>query len=109
MKNQFYGRSKIQLVDNILLTEDFIRLNLAAGFIDSPLNKVEDALKNVLFNVSTFCNGEVIEIGRLIGNGTIYWYLQDITIFPEYQLKGIEKSIVNRLIKHIEKTAIPST
>ena len=100
---------KVQLVDNTLLAEDFIRLKLATGFMNSPLNQVEDALKNGLFNVSAIYNGKVIGMGRLIGDGAMYWYLQDIIILPEYQRKGIGKSIVNRLIEHIENTAIPNT
>lgn len=100
---------KVQLVDDALLAEDFIRLKLATGFINRPLNQVEDALKNGLFNVSAIYNGKVIGMGRLIGDGAMYWYLQDIIILPEYQRKGIGKSIVNRLIEHIENTAIPNT
>ena len=100
---------KVQLVDDALLAEDFIRLKLATGFMNRPLNQVEDALKNGLFNVSAIYNGKVIGMGRLIGDGAMYWYLQDIIILPEYQRKGIGKSIVNRLIEHIENTAIPNT
>ena len=100
---------KVQLVDDALLAEDFIRLKLATGFMNRPLNQVEDALKNGLFNVSAIYNGKVIGMGRLIGDGAMYWYLQDIIILPEYQRKGIRKSIVNRLIEHIENTAIPNT
>ena len=100
---------KVQLVDDALLVEDFIRLKLATGFMNRPLNQIEDALKNGLFNVSAIYNGKVIGMGRLIGDGAMYWYLQDISILPEYQRKGIGKCIVNRLIEHIENTAIPNT
>ena len=100
---------KVQLVDDALLVEDFIRLKLATGFMNRPLNQIEDALKNGLFNVSAIYIGKVIGMGRLIGDGAMYWYLQDISILPEYQRKGIGKCIVNRLIEHIENTAIPNT
>ena len=100
---------KVQLVDDALLVEDFIRLKLATGFMNRPLNQIEDALKNGLFNVSAIYNGKVIGMGRLIGDSAMYWYLQDISILPEYQRKGIGKCIVNRLIEHIENTAIPNT
>lgn len=63
---------KVQLVDDALLAEDFIRLKLATGFMNSPLNQVEDALKNGLFNVSAIYNGKVIGMGRLIGDGAMY-------------------------------------
>ena len=48
-------------------------------------------------------------MGRLVGDGAMYWYLQEIVVLPEYQGKGIGKSIVNRLIEYIKSTAILGT
>ena len=98
-----------ELVDNVLSAEDFIRLKAATGFIDRPLKQVEKALKNGLFNVSAVCDGKVIGMGRLVGDGAMYWYLQEIIVLPEYQGKGIGKSIVNRLIERIKSEAVPGT
>ena len=98
-----------ELVDNVLSAEDFIRLKVATGFIDRPLQQVERALKNGLFNVSAVCDGKVIGMGRLVGDGAMYWYLQEIIVLPEYQGRGIGKSIVNRLIEHIKSEAVPGT
>lgn len=100
---------QFELVDNVLSSEDFIRLKVATGFIDRPLQQVEQALKNGLFNVSAICDGKVVGMGRLVGDGAMYWYLQEIIVLPEYQGKGIGKSIVNRLIEHIQSSAIPGT
>lgn len=100
---------QFQLVDNVLKAEDFIRLKIAAGFIDRPLCQVEKALESGLFNVSAECEGEVVGMRRLVGDGAMYWYLQDIIILPEYQGKGIGRSIVERLLEHIKNTAVPGT
>ncbi len=48
-------------------------------------------------------------MGRLVGDGAMYWYLQEIVVLPEYQGKGIGKSIVNRLLEHIKSAAVPGT
>ena len=100
---------QFELADNVLKSEDFIRLKVATGFIERPLQQVEMALKNGLFNVSAICDGKVVGMGRLVGDGAMYWYLQEIVVLPEYQGKGIGKSIVNRLIEYIKSTAIPGT
>lgn len=100
---------QFKLIDNELNAEDFIRLKLATGFIERPLSQVEKALKNGLFNVSAVSGGNVVGMGRLVGDGAMYWYLQDIVVLPEYQGKGIGKRIVNRLVEHIENTALPGT
>lgn len=100
---------QFELADNVLKAEDFIRLKVATGFIERPLPQVEKALQNGLFNVSAICDGKVVGMGRLVGDGAMYWYLQEIIVLPEYQGKGIGKSIVNRLMEYIKDAAIPGT
>lgn len=100
---------EIELVDNVLSAEDFMRLKLATGFMNRPSEQVEKALKNGLFNVSAIYKGEVIGMGRLVGDGAMYWYLQEIIVLPEYQGKGIGRKIVNRLIEYIKDASIPGT
>ena len=100
---------QFELVDNALTPEDFVRLKVATGFLDRPLEQAEKALQNGLFNVAAICDGQVIGRGRLVGDGAMYWYLQEIIVLPEYQGNGIGKSIVNRLLEHIKETAIPGT
>lgn len=100
---------RFELVDNVLTAEDFVRLKVVTGFIERPLEQVEIALKNGLFNVSAICDGKVVGMGRLVGDGAMYWYLQEIIVLPEYQGKGIGKSIVNRLLEHIKSNSVPGT
>ncbi|MCI9232524.1 MAG: GNAT family N-acetyltransferase [Lachnospiraceae bacterium] len=103
------GSIRFELAENVLKAEDFIRLKVATGFLERPLPQVEKALENGLFNVSAICDGKVVGMGRLVGDGAMYWYLQEIIVLPEYQGKGIGKSIVERLLEHIERTAVPGT
>ena len=88
---------QFELVDNVLKAEDFVRLKVATGFIDRPIQQVEVALKNGLFNVSAICDGKVVGMGRLVGDGAMYWYLQEVIVLPEYQGKGIGKQIIETL------------
>ena len=100
---------KFELEDNTLSAEEFIHLKVATGFMDRPPEQVEKALANGLFRVSAISNGEVVGKGRLVGDGAMYWYLQEILVLPEYQGKGIGKAIVNRLLDYIQNTAIWGT
>lgn len=60
------------LLDNSLSAEDFIRLKVAAGFMDRPIGQAEKALENGLFNVSAISEGKVVGMGRLVGDGAMY-------------------------------------
>ncbi|MBR2950657.1 MAG: GNAT family N-acetyltransferase [Lachnospiraceae bacterium] len=97
------------LIENKLTARDFLRLKVATGFRDRPIDQVEKALKNNLFDVIAVYNDEVIGMGRLVGDGVMYWYLQEIIVLPEFQGKGIGTRIVNRLLGYIEENTTPGT
>ena len=96
---------KYDLVDNVLHADDFLRLRKEVNFTLKTSEQAEIAIGNGLFNVAAISNGVVIGMGRLIGDGAMYWYLQDIAITPQYQGKGIGRAIVMHLIEYVKKTA----
>ena len=52
--------NEIELVDNILKPEDFVRLRNATAFADIPIEHARKALQNGLLNVSALKNGKVM-------------------------------------------------
>ena len=78
---------EIKLVDNVLQAEDFVRLRIEAGFVEIPVDHARKALQNGLINVSAIYNGELVGMGRLVGDGAMYWYLQEIIILPPISAK----------------------
>ena len=101
------GNAEYTLCENQLKAADFIRLKVAAGFRERPIELVEKALSNNLFDVTATVNGEVIGMGRLVGDGVMYWYLQEIIVLPEYQNQGIGTAIVNRMLEYISEHTEP--
>ena len=97
---------QISLVDNILQAEDFVRLRIEAGFAEVPVDHAKKALQNGLINVSAIYHGELVGMGRLVGGGAMYWYLQEIIILPQFQRKGIGTMIVNHLVDYARANSI---
>ena len=91
------------LIENKLEANDFIKLKVAAGFRERPVEFVKSALRNDLYDVVALVNDEVVGMGRLVGDGVMYWYLQEIVILPEYQGRGIGTAIVNKLLNYIQE------
>ena len=75
---------EVRLVDNILQAEDFVRLRIETGFARIPVEHARKALKNSLINVSAIYQNELVGMGRLVGDGAMYWYLQEIIILPRF-------------------------
>ena len=97
---------EVRLVDNILQAEDFVRLRIETGFAEIPVEHARKALQNGLTNVSAIYNGELVGMGRLVGDGAMYWYLQEIIILPKYQRKGIGTIIVDYLVDYAKANSI---
>lgn len=71
-------------------------------------NPIEDevvqlALENDLFSIGIFDNERIIGMGRIIGDGAIYFYIQDLIVLPEYQGKGIGKLIMDHIEAYLNK------
>lgn len=97
---------EIRLVDNVLQADDFIRLRIEAGFVEIPMDHAKKALQNGLINVSAIYKGELVGMGRLVGDGAMYWYLQEIIVLPRFQRKGIGTMIVNHLVDYARANSI---
>ncbi len=95
----------VELVENVLKAEDFVRLRRETGFAEVPVEHARIALRNGLVNVSVLYCGELIGMGRMVGDGAMYWYLQEIIVLPEFQGKGIGTMIVNYLVDYAIKNS----
>ncbi len=99
----------IQLIENGLRPEDFVTLRASVGFMQTPIHQAEKALEKGLFSIMAMDEDKVIGMGRLVGDGIMYSYIQDVCILPEYQGKGIGKAIIERLIAFVEMNGLPET
>ena len=99
----------IVIEENTLTANQFQQIRESTGRKPPPLSQIEDALKAGLYNVIAKHNGQPIGMGRLVGDGSMYWYIQDLFIDPAYQGQGIGKTIMKYLTNHIENAGLPNT
>jgi ribosomal protein S18 acetylase RimI-like enzyme len=48
---------------------------------------------------------KVVGCGRVIGDGGIYFYIQDIIVLPEFQGKGIGRRIMDAVMEYLKAHA----
>jgi len=66
---------------------------------------VEKSLKNDLFSVCVFDEKTLVGMGRIVGDGAIYFYIQDVIVTPSYQGKGIGVLMMNEIEAYLEENA----
>ena len=86
---------------------EYKRLRDLAGWWETDENATGLALKNSLFSVVAVEDDMVIGVGRIIGDGGLYFYLQDLIIDPKFQKKGLGKTLVKGLMGYITAHAKP--
>lgn len=67
-----------------------------------------EGLNNSLYAVCVIQNESVIGTGRIVGDGGIYFHLQDVIVHPDEQGKGIGTKIIEKLMNYIVVHAAPN-
>jgi GNAT superfamily N-acetyltransferase len=87
--------------------EQYLALRQSVGWHRLPADTVANSLSSSIFNVCAVHADEVIGFGRVVGDGYIYFYLQDIIVHPDWQGQGIGKAIIQHLYDKVLAVAVP--
>jgi len=93
------------LVVGIPSVEDYCRLRVSAGLSPKSKEAAAAGLPNTLFGVLVLKEDRVIGMGRVIGDGALFYQVVDIAVEPEHQRRGLGKAIVSEIVDHLKKSA----
>jgi len=86
--------------------EEYAALIEAVGWAGyTNLEPIPIALRNSLFCVVALKKSDVIGMGRLVGDGARFIYVQDIMVLPKYQGRGVGTAIMDSLMTYIDNHA----
>jgi ribosomal protein S18 acetylase RimI-like enzyme len=95
-----------QIVDRAPTVEEYRAVCAAVGW-ESVINfdAARTSLPNSLFAVVALYEGEVVGMGRIVGDGAIFFYIQDIAVVPEHQNRGVGSMLMVRLMAYLRDHA----
>ena len=93
------------LVERSPTIEEYQRLRETVGWGKMDIEAMEIGLRNSLFSVCVIYKNEVIGCGRVVGDGGIYFYIQDIIVLPKFQRQGIGKRIMDAVMSYLSSHA----
>ena len=96
------------LVERAPTAREYQRLHQAAGWSNVDLESTELGLRNALFSVCLLHRDQAIGCGRVIGDGGIYFYIQDVILLPEYQGRGLGRRIMDAVMGYLKAHAKPN-
>ena len=85
--------------------EEYLFLRKSVGW---PLFSVEMAsagLERSLFGVCILRGDKIVGAGRIVGDGAIYFHIQDVIVHPAAHRSGVGKMIMAELMTYISAKA----
>jgi GNAT superfamily N-acetyltransferase len=94
-----------ELVERDPTVLEYQRLRRAVGWGEMSDEGVAAGLPNALFSVVLELDGEAVGCARIVGDGGLYLYLQDVIVLPEHQGNGYGARLMDALMGYLERTA----
>ena len=66
---------------------------------------IEEALSRDLYSLVVYKARELVAMARVIGDGAIYYYIQDLIVHPDFRNQGVATSVMNKIDAYISKNA----
>jgi len=98
----------IRLVERFPGVEDYLRLRQAAGMHPKSAEAANRALPNTIYGISLLREGELVGMGRIIGDNGCFFVIVDIAVIPELQGQGLGRRIMAALDAWIQ-SHVPAT
>lgn len=98
-------KDDIELIERRPTVAEYQVLRAAVAWPKVGAQQVEQGLVSDLYAVCAERAGETIGCARLVGDGGIYIYIQDVIVLPKYQGLGLGRRLMERVMAQIERFA----
>lgn len=100
--------AKISYIGRSVMPQEFMQIREGLGLPPVEFPVAARALRDDLFSVIVLLDGETpVACGRLIGDGALAFYVQDVLVVPKMQRRGVGSKIMEILLSHLEAVAAP--
>jgi GNAT superfamily N-acetyltransferase len=96
-----------RLVERDPTVEEYQRLRGAVGWGEMSDEGVAVGLPNALYSVVLELDGEAVGCGRVVGDGGLYFYLQDVIVLPEHQGRGQGARLMDAVMGYLARACPP--
>lgn len=97
------------VVNRTPTVEEYNRVRQAAGLSVKDEVAAREGLANTLFGVCVIYEGSAVGIGRVIGDGGLFFDIVDMAVVEAHQKRGLGEMIMNALLSYIDTHARPTS
>lgn len=94
----------IRLIENDISVEEYLCIRKQVRWAELQEAQAKQAIEKSLFFVKAVDDsGNLIGMGRIVGDGAVICYIQDLVVVPEAQGQGVGTLIIERLIAYVDE------
>lgn len=97
------------LKDNVLDVNTYLELRRAVEWKPLTEEQAKKAIEGSLLTVVAYDGKRPIGMGRIVGDGAVICYIQDLIVIPEYQGTGVGQVMMESLIDYVKELRLPDT
>lgn len=94
---------------NTIKVQDYMSIRAKVGWKVLLENQAESALAHSICVFGAYDNDQLIGMGRIVGDGAVICYIQDLIVIPEYQKKGVGSVVLQHLIDYVKQLQEPNS
>lgn len=88
--------------ENVLDVKTYLNLRKSVKWKKLTQMQAQKALDNSLYTICAYDFDKPVGMGRIVGDGAIICYIQDLIVIPESQAAGIGSQILQLLIQYAD-------
>lgn len=102
-------RDYIELRPNTITVEEYLKLRRLVGWKTLSKEQARKALNNSLYTLGAYVADQPVGMGRIVGDGAVICYVQDLIIPPQAQGIGVGSMILEALKEYVESLRMEGT
>jgi GNAT superfamily N-acetyltransferase len=85
--------------------EEYQTLRKSVGWRERTQESVRRGLPGSLYGVCAYADQTLVGMARIIGDGGLVYYIQDVIVIPEFQKHGIGARMMDKIMGYIKAHA----
>ena len=99
----------VELRPNSITVDEYLKLRRLVGWKQLSREQAQKALDNSLYTLGAYVADQPIGMGRIVGDGAVICYVQDLIIPPQAQGIGVGSLILEALKEYVESLRLEGT
>lgn len=99
----------VEIRENVLDVDTYLMLRDKVGWVRLSQGQAEQAVNNCLYSLCAYIDGVPAGMGRIVGDGAVISYVQDLVVIPEAQGLGVGSRLLSGLKEFVVSITEPGT